>query len=194
MSSFDQVVTPTSAVGRHDTVRNTSARATRGRSTTRRFCSENQDNLQSKLDSQEPRKLNLSPGQQQNNAECNHEEEIQLLTLPPSLFPHWCMLMLCSSLCLAATAAGTPLTTNSVTIERSDETNHYENHQMAMAIATLSLMLTFLASACYVLIPAAFVGTLYEVTMVCTYLVSRSSNCNVQTNSIAAFFLHCRSV
>ena len=156
-------VTPASAVGRH--ARSSSARATQGSSTSKRFNREHQD-VQNKFHSDaQPRKLILSP-QPHQRSESLEQEEPQLLTLPPSLFPHWCVLMLCSSLCLAAAAACTPLTTNSSTSERSDETANYENLQMVMAIATLSLMLTFLATTCYVLIPASFVGTLYEVTAV----------------------------
>ena len=160
MPSFDPV-TPATALGsRHE--RSSSARATRGRSASRR----RSNGIHNSSDSQEPRKLHLSPAQPRHSENEPPAEEPQLLTLPPSLFPHWCLLMLCSAFCLAAASAGTPLTTNSSTAERSDEIAHYENLQMVMAIATLSLMLTFLAAACYVLVPASFVGTLYEVTVV----------------------------
>jgi hypothetical protein len=151
-------VTPAPGAGNRR-VRSTSVRATRGRPTPRRRSNGN-------ATYNEPRKLNLSPEQQQQSADEAKRKEPQLLTLPPSLFPHWCILMLCSALCLAAVAGGTPLTTNSSTAENQSEAGYYENLQMVMAIATLSLMLTFLAAACYVLIPASFVGSLYEVTAV----------------------------
>ena len=74
--------------------------------------------------------------------------------------------MLCSALCLAAVAAGTPLTMSSSEAQGQEASGPYDDMQIVMAIATLSLMLTFVAGACYLLIPAAFVGTLYEVTVV----------------------------
>lgn len=157
---------------------NTSARATRGRSSTR---SRNDPNgepnnsaSKSRAQAQEPRKLDLSPEQQQEDSSSSDSttpRQTYLINLPPSLLPHWCSLLICSALSLAAVAAGTPLTTSSSSATALDETEamvdgHYENLQMVMAIATLSLMLTFLASACYIWIPASFVGTLYEVTVV----------------------------
>ena len=103
-----------------------------------------------------------------NNQSLSTEEEPLLMQLPRSLLPHWGALMLCSALCLAAVAAGTPLTMSSSS-SNSQSGGHYDDMQIVMAIATLSLMLTFVASACYLLIPAAFVGTLYEVTVVRIY-------------------------
>lgn len=174
LRSSDLVTPGHAGGGRH--VRNTSAQATRGRNTSQRNShggSSQRRHSNSRGGSQEPRKLNLSPVVQEDIApevetrqQLQQEEDTQLLKLPPSLFPHWCVMMLCSALCLAAVSAGTPLTTSSSAAESNNQMQHYENLQMVMAIATLSLMLTFLAAACYVLIPASFVGTLYEVTVV----------------------------
>ena len=111
----------------------------------------------------------LMASAQNNNNEST--EEPLLMQLPRSLLPHWGALMMCSALCLAAVAAGTPLTMSSST---AGDSGHYDDMQIVMAIATLSLMMTFVASACYLLIPAAFVGTLYEVTVVRTYRIGRS--------------------
>lgn len=170
MRSFEQVTrTPASATGTRN-AKSTSSRATRGKLSSQRSSdgSQNRPSKSSSNEIQEPRKPILSPEPKRQSDKETPPKEVQMLQLPPSLFPHWCLLLLCSALCLAAAAAGTPLTTNSSTAENSSETIHYENLQMVMAIATLSLMLTFLASACYVLIPASFVGTLYEVTVVST--------------------------
>jgi hypothetical protein len=145
-------------------VGNTSARATQGCNSTRCI---NSSGLSRQSRPQEPRKLNLSPASHKELTELQPDDP-QLLILPSSLFPHWCISMMCSALSLAAAAAGTPLTTSSLDSETSYETGNYENLQMVMAISTLSLMLTFLACSSYVLIPASFVGSLYEVTVVST--------------------------
>ena len=110
----------------------------------------------------------------------NNNEEPLILQLPRSLLPHWFTLMLCSALCLAAVAAGTPLTMSSSEAQGQEASGPYDDMQIVMAIATLSLMLTFVAGACYLLIPAAFVGTLYEVTVVrptSVYHYIKKSNC-----------------
>jgi hypothetical protein len=182
---FRSFATPAVAMTRSNdaaTGSNTSARATRGRPSTR---SRNDPSgepkssaSRSRAQAQEPRKLDLSPEQLQKQQEDpsissndGNSNQIYLINLPPSLLPHWCALLICAALSLAAVAAGTPLTTSSSSAAAHDETEgmvdgHFENLQMVMAIATLSLMLTFLAGACYIWIPASFVGTLYEVTAV----------------------------
>ena len=171
MRSF-AAVTPSSSAGGSGArvnVRNTSARATRGRSTTQ---SRRTSTTNNHSQAPQPRQL-LPPKQEQAPPLLDTESgsisppEPLLLNLPRSLLPHWCALMMCSALCLAAVAAGTPLTMSSSTAV-TEESSHYEDMQMAMAISTLSLMLTFVAGACYLLIPASFVGTLYEVTVVRT--------------------------
>jgi hypothetical protein len=186
---YRSFTTPAAAMTRNSdagTGSNTSARATRGRPSTRSrndpssTCSgePNSSASKSRAKAQEPRKLDLSPEQLQKRQEDpsfssndSNSNQIYLINLPPSLLPHWCALLICSALSLAAVASGTPLTTSSSSAATQEETEgmvdgHYENLQMVMAIATLSLMLTFLAGACYIWIPASFVGTLYEVTAV----------------------------
>jgi hypothetical protein len=151
----------------------TSARATRGRPSTGSRNDSSREpkgrSNKSRVQAQEPRTLDPSLEQQQEDPSSNSSSsQNYIINLPPSLLPHWCTLLICSTLSLAAVAAGTPLTTSSSSATDLDEAEgiHYENLQMVLAIATLSLMLTFLASACYIWIPASFVGTLYEVTVV----------------------------
>ena len=172
-------VTPSSAGGGRDG-RNTSARATRGRDTSSSQVSQHSRssyNSGGRSSHTSPRILLVSPAQDHTShtpettlspgaKEQQHrqqQEEPLLFNLPPSLLPHWFALLIFSALSLAAVAAGTPLTTSSSNVESN---NAYEDLQMVMAIATLSVMLTFASVACYILMPASFVGTLYEVTVV----------------------------
>ncbi|CAB9505447.1 expressed unknown protein [Seminavis robusta] len=174
-STFDAVTPSTSS-------RHTSARSVRGRPSSTRSRGSDASERFGDLDeeSQEPRRmLDIVPTEEQPKnskqeadnhtiASSDNDHTQYMLNLPPSLLPHWCALLICASLCLAAVAAGTPLTTNSSSNSTQGEgtESHIENLQMCMAISTLSLMLTFLAAACYIWIPASFVGTLYEVTVI----------------------------
>jgi len=183
MRSFPAVTPSTMGYGGNNG-RNTSARASRGSRPS--SCSSRRSNNSNGSPEEQrhtPRQLlvspvsnsqpsptgrdegNGTPQKQQLHTEGNQQQgETLYFNLPASLLPHWFALMICSSLSLAAVAAGTPTTTSSSTVNSG--ASHYEDLQMTMAITTLCVMLTFAAVASYILIPASFVGTLYEVTVV----------------------------
>jgi len=180
-ASSTVVVTPTiTSATTTITPRNTSVRATRGApsvpthqndpASPRQFLNNNNNSSSTNAST----RLQQHPLEQQQQHDDgggggDGDEEAVWMALPTSLLPHWCCLMLCSILALAAVAAGTPLTLSSSTAASdSNSDGYFEDMQMCMAISTLSLLLTFVASSCYLLIPEAFVGTLYEVTVVRT--------------------------